>query len=100
MILMLDFSLSATLAGGYKKHDNHQNDARIQEIAKFATDQVFFGSQRLLSTQGPLIGGNASSRTLTADTQQGRGRAGLCQDTQCLNSGVQHPCFAHIALCS
>ncbi len=31
-------------AGGYKKHENHQNDARVQEIAKFATEEVFLQS--------------------------------------------------------
>lgn len=31
---------SATMLGGYKKHENHQNDARVQEIASFATEQI------------------------------------------------------------
>lgn len=27
-------------AGGYKKHDDHSNDARVQEAAKFAVEKA------------------------------------------------------------
>ncbi|EIE19160.1 Cystatin/monellin [Coccomyxa subellipsoidea C-169] len=35
---------SGQLLGGYKKHDDHSNDARVQEAAKFAVDKL--GEQR------------------------------------------------------
>ena len=30
----------ACCAGGYKQHDDHENDAHVQEVAKFAVQQV------------------------------------------------------------
>ncbi len=27
-------------AGGYKQHDDHENDAHVQEVAQFAVKQV------------------------------------------------------------
>lgn len=31
---------SGQLLGGYKKHENHHNDARVQEIAAFAVEEI------------------------------------------------------------
>ena len=42
-------SCEACDTGGYKKHDDHSNDARVQEAAKFAVEKASLTSNSLVA---------------------------------------------------